>query len=377
MILSSADILRILSGDAIIREAAELRIVEGRPGLDVGDRVYVYIDKYPSIEEFEATWNIWVQDNSGMGRYVLNAMTVLLPKFDFNGKHHTTTDFASDRTVTKSQEEKDREEFKYRFNDLEKDLQGRLSTVRDGLDGIDGRDGVDGLPGKDGRDGRDGRDGKDLDATQVKLEDLADVEQGIPKARGQVLTWNGKEWTNLFVPQVWSVSAASGGGSGDGEGVIISDTAPETRDDGSALQDGDQWWQSGTGIMYIWYVDSDGGQWVQSSGGGDGCGPSTLAALSDTDTSEVEDGDILVYRTTTGSWTAETQSLVGSIDDLSDVNTSTTAPTANQALIWDGSDWVPGDVIEEAPQDGNYYVRQSGTWVMLTDALSALGVSFS
>ena len=30
-----------------------------------------------------------------------------------------------------------------------------------------------------------------------------------------------------------------------------------------------------------------------------------------------------------------------------------------------------GDV-EEAPQDGNYYVRQNGTWVNLADALAAL-----
>jgi hypothetical protein len=102
--------------------------------------------------------------------------------------------------------------------------------------------------------------------------------------------------------------------------------------------------------MYIWYVDSDGGQWVQSSGG-DGGGASTLAGLLDTDTSGVEDGDILVYRTATGNWTAETQSLVGSIDDLSDVDTSTTAPAVNQALIWDGSEWVPGDVAQDAPVD--------------------------
>ena len=33
--------------------------------------------------------------------------------------------------------------------------------------------------------------------------------------------------------------------------------------------------------------------------------------------------------------------------------------------------------VEEAPLDGNYYVRSSGTWVKLTDALSALGVAFT
>ena len=33
--------------------------------------------------------------------------------------------------------------------------------------------------------------------------------------------------------------------------------------------------------------------------------------------------------------------------------------------------------VEEAPLDGNYYVRASGTWVKLIDALSALGVPFT
>jgi hypothetical protein len=33
-----------------------------------------------------------------------------------------------------------------------------------------------------------------------------------------------------------------------------------------------------------------------------------------------------------------------SIDDLTDVDTTTTSPTTNQALVWDGSNWVPGTV---------------------------------
>ena len=32
------------------------------------------------------------------------------------------------------------------------------------------------------------------------------------------------------------------------------------------------------------------------------------------------------------------------IDDLSDVDTTTSAPTVNQALVWDATNWVPGDV---------------------------------
>ena len=32
------------------------------------------------------------------------------------------------------------------------------------------------------------------------------------------------------------------------------------------------------------------------------------------------------------------------IDDLSDVDTTTSAPTVNQALVWNTTNWVPGDV---------------------------------
>lgn len=33
--------------------------------------------------------------------------------------------------------------------------------------------------------------------------------------------------------------------------------------------------------------------------------------------------------------------------------------------------------VEEAPQDGNYYVRQNASWVLLSDALTALNVTWS
>ena len=221
MILSSSDILRILGADAIIRQEAKLSIVEGKPGFGTDDTVYIYIDKYPTVEDFEATWKIWVVDVSGMGEYVLRALTALLPNFDFKGDYYCTTDFASERTVIKTQEEIDREEFKERFSGLQKGLEDRLGTVRNGIDGRDGKDGVDGLPGRDGKDGADGRDGRDIDATDTELFELKDVEQGIQMERGQVLTWDGSKWTNLYVRQTMSAggSAVSTGSTGGGTGV--------------------------------------------------------------------------------------------------------------------------------------------------------------
>lgn len=404
MILSSADILRVLGADAIIRTEARLSVVDGRPGLDIGDSVYIYVDKYPTIEEFEATWKIWVTDNSGMGEYVLNAMTSLLPNFDLVDGHYITRDFASDRTVVKTEAEKQLEQLaaerlsiREDFSGLQEGVQARLSSVQDGRNGTDGKDGLD---GRDGRDGADGRDGRDLDATETELFDLKDVgESLIPLKKGQVLTWDGDQWTNLFVPQMQTLFSSGGSGSGDGEGVIISDTAPETREDGTPLQEGDQWWSSLTGIMYVWYVDSDSGQWVQSSsGGGGGGGSTTLADLLDTDTSGVQDGYILVYNGTTGIWEAQPNSGGGgggggqcdgildggNADDGSSNGVDCSsggieeAPEDGQQYARQDGAWEvvtagAGDV-EEAPMDGAFYVRHYGVWVDLRAALSSMGI---
>ena len=352
MILSSADILRVLGGDAIVRQEARVEVVKDRPGLGTDDTVYVYIEKYPTIEEFEAVWRIWILDNSGMGQYVLNALASLLPSFEFNGDHYTVREFASERTVVKSQAEKDHEELQKERAELRTELSGLQAGVEDRLkavrDGVDGKDGKDGRDGRDGVDGRDGRDGRDLEATEVDLFDLADVQRGIALQRGQVLTWDGKDWTNLFVPQLQAITF--GGGGGDGENVIISDTAPETREDGSSLQAGDQWWESDSGILYIYYTDDDSSQWVQSSGGsGSGGGSSTLAGLLDTDTNGAEDGDILVYRSATGNWTAETASLGGG--DVESVNgqTGVVVLTADDVGALES-----GDNVSELVNDAGY-----------------------
>lgn len=92
MIFSSADILSILGADAVIRQEAKLSTVDSKPGLGVDEYVYIYIDRYPVIEDFEATWKIWViNGGSDFLDVVLNVMTARLPKFDFNGKHSFTS----------------------------------------------------------------------------------------------------------------------------------------------------------------------------------------------------------------------------------------------------------------------------------------------
>lgn len=326
MIYSAANILELLGGDAVIRQEARLTIVDGSPGLGFEEYVYIYIDKYPTIDEFEATWKIWVVNGgSDLLDLVLQGMAQLLPSFDRAGSYYTTTDFASERTVVKSEAEKEleatraeREQLKGEFSVLSVGVQDQLARVRSGVDGLDGLDGRD---GRDGAAGKDGRDGQDMVATDASLFDLNDVVKGLELKRGQVLTWNGIEWTNLYIPQILHVGGGGGsGGGGDStdENVIISTTAPTTRDDGKPLQDGDQWWNNLTGLLFIYYIDDDTSQWVQSAGSG---GPQ------------------------------------GGIEE---------APTDGQDYVRNNATWQPRTTIPEAPVDGTIYARQNSTWVPVT-----------
>lgn len=53
------------------------------------------------------------------------------------------------------------------------------------------------------------------------------------------------------------------------------------------------------------------------------------------------------------SWVAATVTIPSSINDLSDVDTSTTAPTSGQALIWSGSSWTPSTPTAASITDGS------------------------
>ncbi len=63
------------------------------------------------------------------------------------------------------------------------------------------------------------------------------------------------------------------------------------------------------------------------------------AAINDTD--DLSEGSTNLYYTNAR---ADARIAAASIDDLSDVDTTTTAPITGQALVWDGSQWEPGTV---------------------------------
>jgi hypothetical protein len=330
MIRSSADILRILGASEIIRLAASVKIIDGRPPITGSEENHIYISRFPQVEEFQATWLVYIEaeDDTGL---IVSEVKKLLPGVKAVTGLLTTlavTDFYSERTEVAPEKPKtqaaevDLTSYEKRFQDLVEDVQDRMLLVNSGRPGKDGQD------GQNGRDGRDGRDGKDIDATETELFDLKNVSQSIlPMEKGQVLTWDGLKWTNLYVKQVQTLFG--GGGGGDGENVIVADAMPSTREDGSELQEGDQWWSSLTGVMYIWYVDADSSQWVQSSGSNGGNG-------------------------------------VKSLGDLSDVTIDPAELASDQGLLYNGTEWVVGSppvIIEVHNQSGSLISKGTPVYV--------------
>lgn len=224
MILSSSDILRIISSDPIIRVSARVKITEARSPIDTGDTTVIYISKYPTVSDVQAVWNIWIIDNSNEPLDIILAqLRRLLPGFAITSQgiviKATVTELKSANTETAPESPVKQEQgllgvLQARFDELKQSIEDRMLLVGPGRPGKDGEPGKDGLPGQNGKDGANG---KDLVATDAVLDDLKDVFVADAK-KGQVLTFDGASWVSRFVPQLLK------GGSGS--------AIPEPPDDG-------------------------------------------------------------------------------------------------------------------------------------------------
>lgn len=239
MILSASDIKAVLSGDPVIRLVANALIVDGKPSLGNGSGVVIYIDRYPTVNEFQARWKIWIIDfDNEPIDLIIQQMRALLPGFAIisNGviTEAETVEIKSVDTQQRPEQQSSANigfaSFEKRFQDLVESIQDRMLLVGPGRPGRDGRNGADGI---------NGRDGQDLLATNAKLGDLIDVDDEGAK-QGQFLMFDGLRWVARFVPQV---SKLAGGGGGGGIGDAPSDGIYYVRKDAqwislqTALQD--------------------------------------------------------------------------------------------------------------------------------------------
>ena len=84
------------------------------------------------------------------------------------------------------------------------------------------------------------------------------------------------------------------GEGGGGSSFTVAETAPDT------AEQGDVWFNSGTGKTYIYYSDYDNDQWVEIASTVSGF--QTLNEIVDVETASVSDGDFLRYNSSTSKW---------------------------------------------------------------------------
>jgi len=186
--------------------------------------------------------------------------------------------------------------------------------------------------------------GSDLGASSVG--DLSDVTI-TSAATGEVLRYDGSAWVNAQLDYADLTGTPTGVASIDDLSDVDTATAPPT--DGQVLKwnNTNSEWEPGDAAATVTGLTDtvitspssgqaliySGGNWINSNVAFD------LGGLTDVSISGVTTGQNLEYNGT--SWV--NTSFNKNIDDLNDVDTTTSAPTSNQTLLWNGVDWIPGD----------------------------------
>jgi len=380
MILSSADIVEILNDSGVLRlSLSEVRIVDKKPVASGREGFYVYVERYPTVDEFEATWKIWVEsDGSEPDDLLFEEMRRLLPGFSFNLGliiEATVKEFKTNKTEIRPDTKEApplmpptgwMESIERRFESIAEDIQDRMLLVNSG------KPGRDGAPGKTGPQGAAGRDGKDFLATNANLDDLKDVEVGsvLPLERGQVLMYDGVRWANRFTRETSVLSGGGGGGSttvvtGQMGSTIIWQYHEETGEPHNRKFHTHGEDQADQVTLFHVSKINEAGNDVELLL--DALLPLTgqLYVASEDDPSQAHLYEVSGYVETTSGFEIS----VNHIDTPGPEPSFN--PNHNYSFFFLPSASVTGG-IPEAPQDGGYYVRQNGQWINLTDALYAI-----
>ena len=176
------------------------------------------------------------------------------------------------------------------------------------------------------------------------IDDLSDVDTTtVAPTDGQALVWDNTN--SKWVP-----------GASAGSSIDVSDIAP------SSPSDGDLWFDSSELKTFIYYNDGTSSQWVEAAGN-----VASNVYLSDAAPSTPSEGDLwfnssnlrlyVYYNDGTSSQWIEASGSVNAgqfaLDDLTDVDTTTTAPTNGQTLVFNGTNFVPGTISGYATSDFN------------------------
>ena len=93
-------------------------------------------------------------------------------------------------------------------------------------------------------------------------------------ANGTTQTVGGITYTYNSSKGYWTAAASSGGGGGGGASVTTDDSAP------GSPSDGDLWYDTDDGGMFVYYQDTDSSQWVEVIGSQGSPGPAGAAGAS-------------------------------------------------------------------------------------------------
>jgi hypothetical protein len=126
--------------------------------------------------------------------------------------------------------------------------------------------------------------------------------------------------------------------SGVGSGVGVADSAP------SSPTEGELWWDSSTGNLYIYFNDGDSNQWVQprfvSVGSGSGSGSFSGSYNDLTDKPSIPTAVSQLTNDSGYVTNSDIGTIPTNLQDLANVTDIT--PTNGQVLKWDGQNWTPG-----------------------------------
>ena len=140
-------------------------------------------------------------------------------------------------------------------------------------------------------------------------------------SNGDTVTISGIVYTYNSTKGAWKTTAASGGGGGGGASVTTDDTAP------SNPSDGDLWWDSDGGKMYVYYDDGASSQWVSVSVPG-ATGSTGPAGAAGADGADGADGSAQSYTNL-----AAFPSTGNTLGDLA------VAQDTKAMYMWDGTEW--------------------------------------